>query len=260
MIKSTLKKYGPLTVVAVMAFASASFAQTSITLTGVGDGSIVSTPSLGVYVDPYTATVNGVANTSVICDDWSNDSYVGESWTATVINTPSVQTGSATMFGANSSLSLSQSQLYNALAWLGTQLLSNPTNYANQVAASFAIWELTYNAAGSGLASPDPTSFLADSNAASEQSTVTTLINDAIAAVNNGYVGTGWEILTPVDSTVSCAGSGCPSPNNAASLGVPQEFLVYAPESSSVLMFGAEMIGLLAMAFMFRKRLALSVN
>jgi len=267
MIKSSFKKYGYLTIAAAMVCASASFAQqTSMTLTGVGDGAVVSTSSEGVYVDPYTATVGGVASTSVICDDWSDNSYVGESWTANVTTLSSLTSGTTSnppMFGATSTLS--QYQLYNALAYIGSQLLANPTNYTNQVTASFALWELTYNAAGSGLESPSPTTFLGESNAAnlqnpSEQAAVTTLINQAIAAVKGGYVGYGWEILTPISGTVTCSGGGCPNPNNAATLQTPQEFLVYTPESSSVLMFGAEMIGLLAMAFVFRKRLMVPVN
>ena len=60
-------------------FAPAMFAATvSMTLTSAG-GNI----SNGVYVNPYTASINGVS-TTVICDDYVDDSYVGESWTADV--------------------------------------------------------------------------------------------------------------------------------------------------------------------------------
>ena len=37
-----------------------------------------------VYVDPYTATINGVQSVPVICDDFTDDTYSWESWTANV--------------------------------------------------------------------------------------------------------------------------------------------------------------------------------
>jgi len=251
-MSSHLKKYGYLTAVAVLAFASASFAgTTSMDLTGTGDNATVWDGGMGAYVDPYTATVGGVANTSVICDDWSNNSYVNETWTATVTTVSSLASGpsSAVMFGANSTLGLTQDQLYLEAAWLGTQLLANPTNYANQVAVSFALWELTYNAAGSATETPTPTAFLAGSSESSYQTTVNTLLANAKSAVAGGYSGIGWEILTPV------AGSSNPSSD-----GTPQEFLVRTPESSAVVMFSADMLGLLALAFVFRKRLVMPVQ
>jgi len=250
----------------VLLFASASFAQTtSMSLTGVGDSDVVWGPTFGVFVDPYTATVGGVANTSVICDDWSNNSYVGESWTANVTTVSSLGTSSTPMFGTLSQannptlggVALTQAQLYDEVAWLGTQLLANPTNYANQVAVSFALWELTYNATGSGVEAPAPSAFLAGSAESGLQSTITTLLANAQNAVlNQHYNGAGWEILTPNTSySISCSGSGCPSPNNAATLGTPQEFLVYTPESSAVILFGTDMFGLLGLIFLFRRRL-----
>ena len=52
--------------------------QVNINLTGAGNNVMD-----GVYVGPYTATVNG-SSTQIICDDFSDESYVGESWTANV--------------------------------------------------------------------------------------------------------------------------------------------------------------------------------
>src|SRR5579872_4333982 len=107
-----------LTALVVLFLASASFAETtSVTLTGTGNNTVVWGSGFGVYVDPYTATVGGVANTPVICDDWSDNSYVGESWTANVTQASSVGTGSP-MFGSNQTL-------YDEVAWLATDMLAN---------------------------------------------------------------------------------------------------------------------------------------
>ncbi len=38
----------------------------------------------GVYVGPYTASINGGTPTAVICDDYLDESYVPEYWTADI--------------------------------------------------------------------------------------------------------------------------------------------------------------------------------
>ncbi len=251
MTNSLFRKQGILLIAALFVCASASFAQTtSMYLSGTGDNATLYDGGSGVYVDPYTATVGGVSGVSVICDDWSDNSYVGESWTADVTTLASLNAGTnsnAPLFGT----SPTNVTLYNELAWLGTQLLANPTNYANQVAVSFALWELTY-AYNNPKENPDPTSFLAGSAQSGSQASVNALLNEAAAAVAgpNGYKGSGWEILTPVSGTYT----------NPSDQGPPQEFLVNTPESSSVILFGADTLGLLALAFVFRRRLLVPVN
>src|SRR5690348_17547289 len=54
---------------AVSLFGTVASADTTITLTGVGDQATVG----NVYVDPYTATIGTATNVPVICDDWSNN-------------------------------------------------------------------------------------------------------------------------------------------------------------------------------------------
>src|SRR5258708_38726044 len=106
-------------------FAPAMFAATvSMTLTSAG-GNI----SNGVYVNPYTASINGVS-TTVICDDYVDDSYVGESWTADV-HTLSDLTN--TRWGPQAT------QLYNEAAWLSIQLLAS-NDASTRAAISFPIW------------------------------------------------------------------------------------------------------------------------
>jgi len=250
---SSFHKSWFLTIAAVLVFASATFAQTtSMTLTGTGNNTVEWGTGFGVYVDPYTATVGGVPNTPVICDDWSNNSFVGESWTANVTNLTAVSSGSP-MFGNNAA----GQTLYNEVAWLATNLLANYSSSpsaaqtAAQIADSFAIWQLTYGANGTPV---DPTAPTTTYFPSLDQAAVTAAETNAANAVAGGWVGSGWQILTPNTSDpVTCSGSGCPSPNNAATLGVPQEFLVYTPEASTMVMFGAGLLGLLAMAFFFRR-------
>jgi hypothetical protein len=224
MMNTLFRKHWYLTAVAVLFFASVSFAATTnVQITGVGDGASLD----GVYVDPYTATVGTATNVPVICDDWSDNVTVGQSWTANVINLASLgtsYTGATPLYGNNPAL-------YNELAWLGTQLLANPTNTANQDVISFAIWELTY------YSYPYSPKEAYPSLTTAEQNLVTAEIG--LANGETGFNGAGWSILTPTNR-----GSG-----------EPQEFLVYTPESSAVILFGADMLGLAALAFFFRRRL-----
>lgn len=224
-----------LTLVALLLFASVSLADTTkVTLTSVGNGTAVG----NVYVGPYVATLGSgstAVSTYVLCDDWSDNTYLNESWTATIY-TLSPLSGTP-LFGNNQSL-------YNAMAWLGSHLLANPTDKTLQADISFAIWELSYGANNTAKETPAPTSSIYPV----DQSVVAGLISQAL---NSGFDGSGWEILTPISGTASCPGyanSTCPS-------SPPQEFLVYAPESSAVVMLGADMFGLLALVFVFRRRL-----
>jgi hypothetical protein len=219
------RKYGYLTAIAVLFFASASFAQTTtqISITGVGDNASLD----GVYVDPYNATIgtgSSAVSTYAICDDWSDNTSIGQTWTANVINLATAGNSSkgTPLFGNNQGL-------YNELAWLGTQLLANPIDATNQDAISFAIWELTYS---SYPYSKDPYPSLG-----AEQSAVDAEL--ALAGAHTNFNGAGWEILTPTPGGV----------------GEPQEFLVYTPESSATVLFGADMFGLLGLVFFFRRRL-----
>jgi len=250
MMKNPLfRKYWYLTVVAVLFFASASFAQTTqVSLTGVDNQALVG----NVYVDPYFATIGTASNTvPVICDDWSDNSYVPETWTANVSTIPVASGNSTPLFAplANSlSSGTTATQLYSEVAWLSTQLLAaySQNQTTAQAEYSFAIWELTYPFAPTPE-STTPGAFLL-ANAPGDVSAVATdIANATTAVVKNGYTGSGWEILTPA-STPTCGGAACPS-------SPPQEFLVYTPESSATILFGADMFGLLGLVIVFRRRL-----
>lgn len=219
-------------VAALVLLAPVSFADTVVTLTGVGDGAVFG----GVYVDPYTMTVGSQTGVPVICDDWLHEVGIGETWQATVTDLSTAGTTANTlMFGHNQ-------PLYNELAWLGTQLFNNPTNYQTQVEDSFAIWSLTY---GQDVLpytpDVDPLSYMAGyltggtSNAMYQD--VLNLKTEAALHQNDTF--SGWEIITP--TTVD--------PN----YGVPQEFLTHVPEPSGVFgMLGAGFAALIGA--MRRKR------
>jgi len=242
-MNSWFRKSWYLTAIAVLVLASASFAGTTVVaLTGVGNGTVVNNSSagFGVYVNPYTATVGGVPNTPVICDDWSDNSYVGTTWVANVSNVgPGGLTGNTLLFGnpGNGSGPLSQQQLYQQVAFLATLLLQNYGNANMQAGISFAIWNLTYPY-NANQESPSPSTFLSgsgDSGAITDYNWAMAQLTNAINtnSLSGAY---SFEILTPTQK------------------GVAQEFLVQTPESSTIVMLGADLLGVLALAFFFRRR------
>jgi hypothetical protein len=138
MINSTQKWWG-VVATALLCFAPCAFANSSLTMTGAGNNVMGN-----VYVGPYYATVNGVANTPVICDDFADDSVIGNSWNFTANNFSSL----------GSALWRNQASNYEAAAWLTIQMLSlngNPNNATQVGYISFAIWSLFDKNALGGL-------------------------------------------------------------------------------------------------------------
>jgi len=221
----------------------------SMQLTGVGDS-----VTLGnVYVDPYTATVGGVANTSVICDDWSNDTYYNESWTAQVMSATTVgnSTYGTPMFGNNQSL-------YNEMAWLGAQLLANPTNATAQTEISFAMWDLSYGINGN-TQTPGPLTYLSQNQGSAGQCKNQTVscyqgtLNWITEAKGEGnYNSAGWKIYNPVPGTQN------------KGYGTPQEFMTYtpqaAPEASETAIFAGDLLLFGVAVLVLRRRGLLAVN
>src|ERR1035441_7655081 len=67
--------------IAVLCLASWAAAGTTATLTLTSDGNITYD---GVYVGPYYATVNGVPNTPIVCDDFADPAAVHKTWKSDV--------------------------------------------------------------------------------------------------------------------------------------------------------------------------------
>jgi hypothetical protein len=101
--------------------------------TGFYDGSIS-----GVQVGP------GQSSPGMICDDFRDNVYSGEKWTATAINASSLNSSNIgqTLFGSSIGL-----VGYQEVAYLVYQMFTTNPNSATQAAYSEAIWALT----GSGV-------------------------------------------------------------------------------------------------------------
>lgn len=208
---------------APLCLATSALATVNMELTGVNGNSYA-----GVYTSPYSATVNGVA-TTVICDDFSTESSLGQTWTANVTTVASVVAGT-------SSAKFSPAQSYDAVASLATQLLSINASSQQAVILSFAIWDI-FDASGvqSWLTSHgDPSGVSGAALAA------------ANAALTATYTAGEYSNVYIYSSTV----------------GVPQEFVgigsgsVSTPETSSPVILAVDLLALGIIVWLFRRRTA----
>jgi hypothetical protein len=115
----------------ILCLAPCAFADTAqMTLTSAGNNVMN-----GVYVGAYTATINGVVGQQVICDDFSDESYLNTPWTATVHTF-------ADLSGTLWSNLPNYVTLYEQAAWLTVQMLAQPGGSKEQGYYSFAIWAI----------------------------------------------------------------------------------------------------------------------
>ncbi|HZS55077.1 MAG TPA: hypothetical protein VFA65_11785 [Bryobacteraceae bacterium] len=209
---------------AALAFASTLCAQNyTLTLTGVGDGA----NNGSVYFSPYVGTISNSGGQQIysgylICDDFNTESLVGSSWNATETNAGNLN-GTEKFAGETYTLSgttYNTAQMYDAVAWLATQLVSssNVTDPTSQGNLSFAIWDIMDGTAAQG--------------------DVLSEIQSAFAAINSWGGASSVEVFTP-------------SPQNAS-----QEFLVVkTPESPAAALLGFDLMSIVGLGFLLHRRL-----
>ena len=182
--------------------------------------------SFGYGIGPYGGTLNGSA-ASFYCVDFSHDIFGQTGWTTTVTNLPTT---------AGSSLPgtlLGSSTLYLDMAYMITQMMNASANTSLATSQKqtleaeyqWAIWSLSLGSNPSAPFNPYGTNG--------------TLVSQAQSAVNGGWAGSGWEILTPQGGTGYSQYGRIPGTYG-------QEFMVLAtPEPASMLLLAT---GLLAIA------------
>ena len=190
----------------------------SMLLTGAGNNGSLD----GVDVGPYTATINGVS-TSVICDDYDDESYIGETWTANVTTLSSL--------GGTKWVDLGNStNLYEEAAWLSIELLSAGPGQAGDI--QFAIWTLFEPNALNGLSAADQTNVWCWIDSAEAQT------------FSPGEFANVLIYTANITDPIRCDGNYCANTP-------PQEFIVTTPEPSAFILM---LIGLLAVAVAVRRK------
>lgn len=180
----------------------------------------------GVYVGPYnfTGTVNGQTGSyQLICDDFADDVYGGESWQITTSTLPSL-----------SNVQFTGSAQYQEVAWLAQNMFQNLGNAQTVGDIQWAIWDVF----DPGASSTDPYGTLS----ATDQQNIANWLSWAGSQYASGNYS-NLMFYTPIVGTQ-------PSGD-----GRPQEYvgLTPTPEPSGFVLLG---LGL-PLALMFGRRLAL---
>ena len=207
-------------------FSGGAIAEVNMTLTGVGTGANMG----GVYTSPYVASINGVS-TYVICDDFTTDVWVGDTWEANEYTLSEVGSSGPQKFTTPDRSPYSIQQEYDAAAVLAEDVMANIGNATLAGEYSYAIWTLFDPAAIDGYGG--------NSLTGSQQSAVNSFRTAALTqAASGGASGLDVSIYTP-------------NP-----LGAAQEFLVVnAPEASLPATLGFELVALVGGIFLMRRRL-----
>jgi len=234
-MRNPIRKSWHLVAAVLLCFASHGFAQQTASMTLTSGGTNVLD---GVYVDTYTVSINGVS-TQVICDDYRDDSYIGESWTANVANFSNLSgTQNTTEWG----LGAKATQDYNEAAWLTLQMLST-TNKMTAGEIQFAIWGVF-----DPSAIPNLTSYNSNDGAAAQR-----WLNNAASQTWTQNEFSQFSVYSANTSDpITCNGGPCPN-------SPPQEFLAVA-ESPFVITLGADLLGLALAALIFRRRLVRAIS
>ena len=235
--------------IALACFATSALADVNFQLTQPQPGS----PSMaGVYISPYQANINGVS-TLVVCDDFADNTYINESWTATPTDFSDLSnTREATFY----SLTPDQiTQDYTEIAWLTEQLLSvygtTPSDTVTLGEISFAIWNVFDNAAIPYLAANDA--------GAGYDVGAQSWLGQAESMYNNNSITlsqfSNFTVYSPTSATPTCPGApNCPS-------APPQEFLtVSTPEPYAPALLGVYLSSLVGLIFLYRRRIVRSAS
>ena len=213
-----------------------------------------------IYVGPYYATINGV-QTAIICDDFADDSFVPEIWTATVSNV-SGPLGSSVLFGNNTPIysnsspttgTLTQDQAYEASAWLAEQLVMAPSA-ATAADIQYALWEVMSPVAVNAYLGSVDTTLQSTINGANGYYT------EAVTMAKAGdFSASEFSNVTIYSPTApGYTGATCPGyPGDQCPTLPPQEFLTVAtPEPAQIALLGCDFLGVGMLVFFLRRRRA----
>lgn len=206
----------------------------------------------GVYTSPYYGGLTSTANLPIICDDFSDNSYVPEEWTAyvtslsqiptsgddTILKWGSAQSGNFSNPGVLSSYNTwdigNQQEAYSIAAILQLDILNSVNNngIASQATEdySFALWEL-FDAQGNSVENWGPAvndqvvNWLSSRGDSGDLQNATQDVEDAIAQYNsksNPLSGYNVTIYSYDAATPPACGSDFKS---GCSTKPPQEFM-----------------------------------
>jgi hypothetical protein len=210
----------------------------------------------GVYTSPYGISVNGGATVPLICDDFTTDISIGQSWTAIPTTFAALQAGTnpagTPKFSPTTDPSVVPTtaveiQDYAVTAVLAAELMTLP-NLASEAAGeiSFALWDVFDPSLLTSTSNPYGS--ITSTELAAAQGYLAGAEALVAAATTNGKVD-----LTQISiGGHSIEGMSIFSPNPAAS---SQEFLMVAmPEPSYPVILGVDLLAMVGLIVVLRRR------
>ena len=261
-------KYASLAALVFLSIGGSGWAQPPTTTFYLDDPGPTGANLAGVYTSPYLGQVAypSSAIVPVICDDFADESFVPETWTAYVTTLPQVLSGTYgtpdtyLKFGDSSNVtgsdigsvtgswSLTQDQAYEVAAILAVDILNSSGTMQEDY--SYAMWGLFESS----------TAFSQLNGYANDQTNAENYLNAAIADVNNGTVnGTSLSsYLSGYNVTIYSYDNGATCPgqlNNVCASTPPQEFItVTTPEAGTPVLIAVDLLGFIALVGFLRRR------
>jgi hypothetical protein len=256
----------------MFAFASGLVAQPTTTINLLSYPEGVEGPVMGsVYTSPYYATIGSSSSVvPIICDDFADESYLPETWTAYATSLSGVATGPVLWGGGavpGGVGSISEAAAYTTAAYLAVEILE--TNQSTSAGAeqagdlSYAMWALfdptvftdQTNGGGGSCTLPGGFGCLSSTDFANAEAD----LESAYAYVHtNGLSTANFDSKEGVNVTIYTYDSGAVCPGSTCS-GPPQEFIsVTTPEASTPVLLAADLLGFMALVGFLRKRMARS--
>jgi hypothetical protein len=254
---------------------TALLAQEPVTfnLNSLGSGSTLAS----AYTSPYTGSINGGPTIDVICDDFADNTFDPEEWTAYETQLSSLTSGTpdSTLkwLGNGSTITvdgqnLNQFQAYSVAAVLAVELLASSPGSQLQEDLSYAMWGL-FDPTGT---SSDPGAFtwLGDNGDTTDLSNAVAELNNAVSYVlnpaNASQVQADDNAVTiyTYDASAnpdgpSCSGGPCPTSPPQEMISVGTVGTVTAPEASTLVLLAVDLLGFMALVRFLRKRTARTI-
>jgi hypothetical protein len=200
----------------------------------------------GVFTSPYGISVNGGTPVSLICDDFTTDISLGESWTATATTFAAIESGTNPL--GTPKFTPVDIQNYATVAVLAAELMSLP-NLASEQAGeiSYALWDVF-----------DPTLLNSTTNpygtiTPTELAAAQSYLSLAEALVTGATTGGTVNLSSIMVGGSAIEGMTIYTPNPLSSA---QEFVsVTMAEPPSPALFGLDLLGLAGLMLFARRRL-----
>jgi len=209
-------------------------------LNGVGSQNVLA----GVYTSPYTGSINYGSTVNVICDDFSDESYVPEDWTAWETSLSSITSGTdlytSVLKWQGSYDGLDQAGAYEAAAVLSVDILTS-TTVMQQNDYSFALW---------GLFDPtDAFGAISGNQYSADLVNPQSYLSTAVAAVKAGTVN-----LSNYDVTIYSYDNGAHGACGSV-CSQPQEFITVTAvaEPPAPALLGVDLLSLAGLILLARR-------